>query len=574
MAPLLNDHFSYQTPENETVITKKIPRSEQTNKYPNWYSPDTGICRSVHASRGVPSDPFLDVVSFIFSFKHNGNSAIIDSSTGSSISYKEMFHMVKSMASGLQKFGISQGDVVLLVLPNSIFYPIILLGVLYLGAVVTTMFPQSSSSEIKKRINDCNVRLAFTITQKIKNFESLGIQAIGVPEITNFDLMQPMGFSYFHELISSGSDLKQRPVIRQEDTAALLFSSGTTGVSKGVMLTHRNFISTIELFVRFEASQYEYLPTENVYLAAIPMFHIYGLSIFVMGLLSLGSSVVIMSKFDVKEVVKAIDRFKVTHFPVVPPIMTAMARTAEKIGVHRFRSLKQVSCGAASLNKKTIDDFVKAFPHVDFIQGYGMTESTAIGTRGFNTKNARNYTSVGLLAPNTEAKVVDWVSGSFMPPGKTGELLLRGPGSMKGYLNNPEATMSTIDKENWLHTGDIVYFDRDGYLYVIDRLKEVIKYKGFQIAPTDLEAVVMTHPEVLDTAVTAAKDEECGEIPVAFVVKKPGSKLSQKDVIDYVAQQVAPYKKVRKVVFTESIPKSAAGKVLRRELGKHLPSKL
>lgn len=146
------------------------------------------------------------------------------------------------------------------------------------------------------------------------------------------------------------------------------------------MLTHRNFLSTIELFVRFEASQYEYLPTENVYLAAIPMFHIYGLSIFVMGLMSLGSSIVVMSKFDVKEVVKAIDRFKVTHFPVVPPIMTTMARTAEKIGVHRFRSLKQVSCGAASLNKKTIDDFVQALPHVDFIQVLMSTSNKLLDT--------------------------------------------------------------------------------------------------------------------------------------------------------------------------------------------------
>ncbi|KAG7011356.1 4-coumarate--CoA ligase-like 6 [Cucurbita argyrosperma subsp. argyrosperma] len=569
MAPLLNDQFSFQTPESQTVQTKKIP-----NKYPGWYSPDTGICRSVHASRDLPTDPFLDVASYILSFQHNGRSALIDSSTGHSISYRELYRMVNSMASGLQKLGVSQGDVVLLLLPNSIFYPIVLLGVLYLGAVITTMFPQSSSQEIKKRISECNVRLAFATPQNVGNFEALGVQAIGVPENTNLDLMRPMGFSSFYELISGGFDLNKRPVIRQEDTAAILFSSGTTGVSKGVLLTHRNFISTVELFVRFEASQYEYLTTENVYLAAIPMFHVYGLSIFVMGLLSLGSSIVVMSKFDVKEVVVAIDRFKVTHFPVVPPIMIVMARTAVKFGGHKFRSLKQVSCGAASLSKKIIGDFVQALPHVDFIQGYGMTETTAVGTRGFNTKKAQNYLSVGLLAPNMEAKVVDWVSGSIMPPGKTGELLLRGPGLMKGYLNNPEATMSTIDQENWLHTGDIVYFDRDGYLYVVDRLKEVIKYKGFQIAPTDLESVVITHPEVLDTAVAAAEDEECGEIPVAFVVKKPGSSLSQKDVIDYVAQQVAPYKKIRKVVFTESIPKSAAGKVLRKELGKHLPSKL
>lgn len=369
MAPSLNDHFSFLGLETETLPTKKVP-----NKHPDWYSPETGIYRSLHSPRELPTDPFLDVVSFIFSFQHNGHSAFIDSSTGYSISYREMFRMVKSMASGLQKMGISQGDVVLLQLPNSIFYPIILLGVLYLGAVITTMFPQSSSSEIKKRFSDCHVRLVFATPKKVDIFEAFGIQAIAVPENVNVDLMRPMGFTSFYELIMSGGfDLNQRPVIKQQDTAAILFSSGTTGTSKGVMLTHKNFISMIELFVRFEASQYEYLATENVYLAAVPMFHVYGLSIFVMGLMSLGSSVVVMSKFDVKDVVNAIDRFKVTHFPVVPPIMTALAKTAQKVGVHKFRSLKQVSCGAAALSKKTTEEFVQAFPHVDFIQVWTLT---------------------------------------------------------------------------------------------------------------------------------------------------------------------------------------------------------
>ncbi|XP_022157857.1 4-coumarate--CoA ligase-like 6 isoform X2 [Momordica charantia] len=548
---------------------QKIPHSE----YPDWYSPDSGICRSHYPSIDLPSDPFLDVVSFIFSFQHNGVSALIDSSTGHSISYRELYPLVKSMACGLDKLGISQGDVVLILLPNSILYPIILLGVLYLGAVVTTMFPQSSFSEIKKRSSDCNVRLAFAIPQKVEDFEALGIHAIGVPENVNLN-SRSIGFSSFYELISGGFDFNKKPEIKQQDTAAILYSSGTTGVSKGVILTHRNLIATIELFVRFEASQYEYLSTENVYLAVVPMFHIYGLALYVMGLLSLGSSIVVMSKFDIKEAVKAIDKYNVTHFPVVPPILTALTRTAKEICGRRFQSLKQVSCGAASSSKKAIEEFVQALPHVDFIQGYGMTESAAVATRGFNTKKAQNYSSVGLLAPNMEAKVVDCINGSFLPPGRHGQLLLRGPSLMKGYLNNTEATMSTIDHEAWLHTGDVVYFDQDGYLYVIDRLKEIIKYKGFQIPPADLEAVLIAHPEVLEVAVTAEVDEECGEIPVAFIVKRPGSRLSQKDVIDFVAQQVAPYKKIRKVVFTEALPKSAAGKVLRRELRKQLPSKL
>lgn len=203
-----------------------------------------------------------------------------------------------------------------------------------------------------------------------------------------------------------------------------------------------------------------------------------------------------------------------------------------------------------------------------------MTETTAVGTRGFNTERIRKYSSIGLLAPNMQAKVVDWKTGTPLPPNDSGELWFRGPAIMKEYLNNAKATMSTIDEDGWLHTGDIVFFNKDGYIYIHDRLKEIIKYKGFQIAPADLEAVLINHPEIVDVAVTAAMDEECGEVPVAFVVRKNGSKLSRKAVMDYVAGHVAPHKKVRKVVFTSSIPKSAAGKILRRELRNLLTSRL
>ncbi|KAM6556530.1 hypothetical protein CsatB_003549 [Cannabis sativa] len=546
---------------------------EEASQFPHWYSPETGICNSIHPSRHLPSDPFLDVVSFIFSDQHNGVSALIDSSTGYSICYPQLYRLVQSMASGLHSMGISKNDVVLVMLPNSIYYPAILLGVLYLGGVVTTMNPLSSKTEIRKQVTDSKACLGFAQSGKVEFLHELGVTPIEVPENFNLDLNGDR-FSSFSKLISGEFDLVPRPLIRQQDTAAIMYSSGTTGASKGVVLTHRNFMAMVELFVKFEASQYEYSSLKNVYIAILPMFHIYGMSLFVMGLFSLGSTIVVMKKFDINEVVKAIERFGVTHFPVVPPILTALTKTAKTVNGKKFQSLKQVSSGAAPLSRKLIEDFVEIFPHVDFIQGYGMTESTAVGTRGYNTKKFHNFSSIGFLAPNMQAKVVDWTTGSFLPPGSSGELWLRGPAVMKGYLNNAVATMSTIDKDGWLRTGDIVYFDQDGFLYIIDRLKEIIKYKGFQIAPADLEAVLISHPEILDVAVAAAKDEECGEIPVAFVVRKNGSLLSKEVVMDYVARQVAPYKKIRKVVFTHSIPKSAAGKILRRELGKLLTSRL
>ncbi|GMY29624.1 4-coumarate--CoA ligase-like 6 [Fagus crenata] len=543
------------------------------NSESEWYSPDTGIYYSKYPYIKLPSDPFLDVVSFLFSHQHNGVSALIDSSSGSSFSYPQLYSLVKSMASGLHNMGISQADVVFILLPNSIYYPIVFMGLLYLGAIVTPMNPLSTELEIKKRITDCKACLAFTVSGKVETLKALGIPAIGVPENVNLGSKQT-SFSAFYKLISGSFDLPPRPVIKQQDTAAIMYSSGTTGMSKGVVLTHGNFIAMLELFVRFEASQYTYSSLDSVFLAVVPMFHIYGLSLIVLGLFSLGSSIVVMRKYDVNEVMKAIDRYKVTHFPVVPPIMTALTRITKDVGGSSLKSLKQVSCGAAPLSRKIIDDFVQALPHVDFIQGYGMTETTAVGTRGFNTEKFQNYSSIGLLAPNMQARVVDWNTGSFLPPGSSGELWLRGPAIMKGYLNNVEATMSTIDKDGWLHTGDIVFFDQDGYITMSDRLKEIIKYNGFQIAPADLEAVLISHPEILDVAVTAVLNEEFGEIPVAFVVRKHGSKLSQAAVMDYVAEQVAPYKKVKKVIFTDSIPKSAAGKILRRELRKYLTSRL
>ncbi|PNX95798.1 4-coumarate-CoA ligase 6-like protein [Trifolium pratense] len=479
----------------ETIITT----------HPHWYSSKTGIYSSVHSPLNLPTDPFVDIVSFIFSHPHDGVFALIDSSSGFSISYSKLLPLVKSMASGLHKMGVSQ------------------------GAVVTPLNPLSSVGEIRKQVNECGVSFAFTVSENVKKIE--------------------------------------------EDTAGILYSSGTTGVSKGVVLTHRNLIAMVEHFVRFEASQYEYSCTKNMFLAVLPMFHIYGLSLFAAGLLSLGSTIVVMRKFDIDEVVRVIDKYNVTHFPVVPPMVSALTAKAKGVNGSKLKSLRQVSCGAAPLSTGVINGFVRAFPHVDFIQGYGMTESTAVGTRGFNTEKFHNYSSIGLLAPNMEAKVVDW-NGSLLPPGGSGELWLRGPSIMKGYLNNEEATMSTIDKDGWLHTGDIVHFDQDGYLHVSDRLKDIIKYKGFQIAPADIEAVLIMHPEIVDVAVTAAKDEETGEIPVAFVVKKVGSVLSLKHVIDYVAEQVAPYKKVRKVFFTDKIPRSPTGKILRKELRHCLISKL
>ena len=339
---------------------------QNTITQPHWYSSKTGIYNSIHSPRSLPTDPFLDVVSFIFSHPHDGVLALIDSSSGSSISYSKLLPLVKSMASGLHKMGVSRGDVVLLLLPNSIYYPIVTLSVMYLGAVFTPLNPLSSFDEIRKRVNDCGVSFAFTIPENAKKLEPLGIPIISAPE-NEKDLKHDC-FSCFFNLISGNFVLPQKPVIKQEDTAAILFSSGTTGVSKGVVLTHRNLIAMVELLARFETSKYEYSSSKNVYLAVLPMFHLYGLSLFATGLLSLGSTIVVMRKFDIDETIRVIDKYNVTHFHVVPPILTALTAKAMGVNGSKLQSLRQVGSSAAPLTTKAINDFVQAFPNVDFIQ--------------------------------------------------------------------------------------------------------------------------------------------------------------------------------------------------------------
>ncbi|CAM0956003.1 unnamed protein product [Alopecurus aequalis] len=540
------------------------------NTNSTFYSAATGLYDSTHPPLPLPADPDLSLVPHLFSrlpLHHHSPPhsppCLLDAATAASLSRADFRRLVSAFAHGLRRtHHIRAGAVVLLVLPNSIVFPVAFLAVLAAGGVATTMNPSSSRAEIADRLRDTRPSLVLTSPDNAAKLPPSASPVVLVPHTFPSADDEFAPFRALLDFDAGATDEFPSAEVGQDAAAAVLYSSGTSGRSKGVVLTHRNLIAMVELFVRFEASQYARPACDNVYLAALPMFHVYGLSLFAVGLLSLGSTVVVMRRFDVGETVRAIHRYKVTHLPLVPPIMAALLR-AKTVGALPLESLVQVSSGAAPLSGRLVQDFLKAFPHVDFIQGYGMTESTAVGTRGFNTSKHKKYASVGLLAPNTHAKIVDLETGFCLPPGSCGELWLHGPAIMKGYLNDED---TCTKKDSWLQTGDLAYFDSDGYLYIVDRLKDAIKYKGFQIAPADLEAVLVQHPEIVDVAVTSAEDEEAGDIPVAFVVRKSGSPLTCMQVMEYVAKQVSPYKKVRKVIFVEAIPKSAAGKVLRRLL--------
>lgn len=306
------------------------------------------------------------------------------------------------------------------------------------------------------------------------------------------------------------------------------------------------------------------------------MFHIYAITSVNLIALKTGATIVTMPRFDLEQMLSLGEKYGITIAPLVPPIILALAKSPV-VQKYNWKSLRSVVCGAAPLGADLEKLFKDKFPNVVLGQGYGMTESSptislslAFAPRG----SPSSLGSVGVLLPCTEARLADTGTGQGVPYGQRGELWIRGPQVMKGYLNNEEATAVTVDKEGWLHTGDVALVDKNGDIFIVDRVKELIKYKGFQVPPAELESLLLSHPSITDAAVLPRPDEEAGEVPVAFVVKRGGGgggeKVNEGEIMDFVAKQVASYKKLHQVFFVNSIPKSAAGKILRRELRSRL----
>lgn len=539
------------------------------------YSPADSIFYSKRKPIQLPSNEFLDVTTFISSRAHNGKIAFIDATTGQKLTFSDVWNAVESLATCLSvKMGIRKGHVVLLLSPNSIFFPVVCLAVMSLGAIITTTNPLNTNAEIAKQINDSKPVVAFTIPQLLPKLTGSNLPVILIgSDFNNFSSSFNLKIvGTLEKMIKekpSESRVKER--VSQNDTATLLYSSGTTGASKGVVSSHRNLIAMVQTIVgRFRLDE-----GEQTFICTVPMFHIYGLAAFAAGLLASGSTIVVLSKFEMDEMLSSIHKYKATYLPLVPPILVALVNNADLIRKkYDLCSLKSVLSGGAPLSKEVIEGFLEKFPSVTILQGYGLTESTGIGASTDDLAESRRYGTAGMLSPSMEAKIVDPESGKAFPVNKTGELWLRGPTIMKGYFSNEEATASTLDSDGWLRTGDLCYIDEGGFIFVVDRLKELIKYKGYQVPPAELEALLLTHPEISDAAVIPFPDKEVGQFPMAYVVRKSGSTITESAVMDFVAKQVAPYKRVRRVAFVGSIPKNPSGKILRKDLIKLATSKL
>ncbi|XP_075486103.1 putative CoA ligase CCL5 [Primulina tabacum] len=526
----------------------------------------------------LPANQSLDVTTFISSRAHSGKIAFIEAATGRQLTFSDVWRAVDAVATSLSEdYSIRKGHVVLILTPNSVYFPVVCLAVMSLGAVITTTNPLNTPREIAKQIADSKPVLAFTIPQLLPKVagSNLPVVLLG-SDLSGSQRNQESGnlriVGSIEEMMRrepSPTRVKER--VSQDDTATLLYSSGTTGASKGVISSHRNLIAMVQTVVnRFRLDE-----ENSTFICTVPMFHIYGLVAFATGILASGSTVVILSKFELDEMLTAIQKYSATHLPLVPPILVALVNNYETIAKkYDLSSLHSVLSGGAPLSKEVIEGFVEKYPKVTILQGYGLTESTGIGASTDSLEESRRYGTAGLLSPSMEAKIVDPDSGAALPVNRTGELWLRGPCIMKGYFSNEEATASTLDSDGWLRTGDLCYIDEDGFVFVVDRLKELIKYKGYQVPPAELEALLLTHPEIADAAVIPFPDKDVGQFPMAYVVRKTGSTVTQSGVMDFIAKQVAPYKRIRRVAFAASIPKNQSGKILRKDLIKLAVSKL
>ncbi|KAL3321776.1 hypothetical protein AABB24_039409 [Solanum stoloniferum] len=536
------------------------------------YSPANSTFYSKRKPIPFPANESLDVTTFISSRAHSGKIAFIDATTGRKLTFSDVWNAVESLATSLSvDMSIRKGDVILLLSPNSIFFPIICLAVMSLGAIITTTNPLNTNNEIAKQIKDSNPVLAFTIPQLLPKLTGSDLPVILIDGVndSNSNLKIVGDLQKMIQRKPSESRLKER--VTQNDIATLLYSSGTTGASKGVISSHKNLIAMVQTIVgRFNLDE-----GVQTFICTVPMFHIYGLAAFAAGLLASGSTVVVLSKFEMDEMLSSIHKYKATSLPLVPPILVALVNNADLIKKkYDLSSLASVLSGGAPLSKEVIEGFVEKYPSVTILQGYGLTESTGIGASTDSLEESRRYGTAGMLSPSMEGKIVDPESGKALPVNKTGELWLRGPTIMKGYFSNEEATANTLDSDGWLRTGDLCYIDEDGFIFVVDRLKELIKYKGYQVPPAELEALLLTHPEISDAAVIPFPDKEVGQFPMAYVVRKTGSTISESAVMDFIAKQVAPYKRIRRVAFVASIPKNPSGKILRKDLIKLATSKL
>jgi len=487
--------------------------------------------------------------------------ALVDGPTGRTLTYVQLDGAVRSFAGGLVARGFGPGDVLALMSPNIPEFAVVFHGVAMSGGALTTINPTYTEREVHHQLIDSKATLLVTVAP----FLEIALAAAVDTGVTDVFVIGdvPEGAAAQPVSVLMGAPLAEQVAVDPESIVVMPYSSGTTGVNKGVMLSHHNLVANVAQV----AEAADVRETEK-FIAVLPFFHIYGMQVLMNTGLRRGVTIITMPRFDLPQFLELHQTYGITRSFVAPPIVVALAKHPI-VDNYDLSALQQVFSGAAPLSAELAIE-AGARLGCEVVQGYGMTEMSPVSH--LTSPGTFKPGSVGYTAPNTETRIVDPATGEDCEIDGDGEIWVRGPQVMKGYLNNKAATDAMLDEDGWLRTGDIGHIDADGHLFVVDRLKELIKYKGFQVAPAELEALLLTHPAVADAAVIGRPDDEAGEVPVAFVVLRPDATATTDEITEFISGQVANYKRIKHIEVIETIPKSASGKILRRVLRDGTPT--
>lgn len=534
--------------------------------------------KSIISSNGIIK-PVLEDISIVETsipnfiwertYQFSNQIALECSITGRHYTYNDLYKKSRNFSNALRlNLKLKTGDVIAILLQNTPEYAICLLGALQAGLIVTTINPTYTEYEISRQLLDSNSKCLITVPELLENSSnaikdlkcSVHIISIGKGnqnKVINFFDLCEIQYDQLPD-ISNGID---------KDVAVLPYSSGTTGLPKGVQLSHRNVVANLcqllhpkNDFLKLSLEKQEILP------CILPMFHIYGLVVVMLAPLTSGNKLITLPKFIPEQFINLLTKHRPNLLFLVPPIIQFLTNN-QRITKEMLENVRYVTNGAAPLGINESQKFLEKFDNIRLSQGYGMTEASPVITLSPSWEDNLVMGSIGVPIANTECKVINLETNETCVANQQGELVIRGPQVMLGYHNNKEATDEVLDNDGWLKTGDVVYFDQDGNFFIADRIKELIKVKGFQVAPAELEDILCSHKMVSDAAVIGIPNEKFGEIPKAFVVKRNGFNVSENELKEFVNSKVAPHKQLEGgIVFIDSIPKSSAGKILRRDL--------
>ncbi|RKP37597.1 4-coumarate--CoA ligase [Dimargaris cristalligena] len=555
----------------------------------------------IHRSPHPPVDiPLVSIPAFLNHHLDNSpywsdpqRPVYIDGTSGEVLTITEFRAGIRAISAGWRsRAGLQKGDVVAVVAPNDIYYSTAIFSVLSAGGTISPINPAYTVNEMVYQLTDSGAKYIVVDTTLVDHIRRAATE-VGIPTDRIYTLQKTDDSASLHSLRinpthpslahhHAGEELLT-PTELHHQPAYLCYSSGTTGRSKGVVTSHQNIVANL-IQVDTHQRQEQQSHAGQVLAGVLPFYHIYGLNMLIHLTLVQGSTVVVTRKFDLQTFLAGIQKYRINFAYLVPPIVLQLVKHPS-VASYDLSSLRGIASGAAPLSVSLARDIIAQYG-LDVTQAFGMTESSPIL---FLSRHAnRNLDAIGVPIPSVEAKIIDPVDGQLLGPHQHGEICVRGPNIMRGYWNNPAATAATIDAEGFLRTGDVGYVNESGEFFISDRLKELIKYKGFQVAPAELEAVVIQHPRVTDVVVIGVyQPEQATEVPRAYVVIKPSTSTSDseliesdkvalaQDIMGFVSGQVAPHKKLRGgVFFVEEVPKSSSGKILRQALRKQLQKQL